>query len=279
MEVRDKTKQIQRQLNNSPAKPMEYLTRSLNQIGLAFSFAKSEIQGKNAQTFLGYSVNLIQILISTFLYWLIFGYILNIDTGNVPFPLFVLTGLIPWVYFSSIIREAGNSLIDNKHLLDKIYFPRVILPISKLIPGLVDFAIAFAVAIIFVLLFGMGIRWQMILIPAFLCIIMLSGFAIGLWIASISVRYRDTSRLIPYLINFGFFMTPVFYPSTIVPENINFILFINPAAFAIEGFRWAMFGTDLPDINYLFSLIPVVILGFWGWRNFRRKEKYYADLI
>lgn len=279
MEVRDKTKQIHRLLNNSPAKPMEYLIRSLSQTGLAFSFAKSEIQGRNAQTFLGYSVNLIQILISTFLYWLIFGYILKIDTGNVPFPLFVLTGLIPWVYFSSIIRDAGNSLIDNKHLLDKIYFPRVILPISKLIPGLIDFTIAFTVAIIFVLLFGMEIRWQMILIPVFLCIIMLGGFAIGLWIASISVRYRDTSRLIPYLINFGFFMTPVFYPSTIVPENISFILYINPAAFAIEGFRWAMFDTPFPDIYYLFSLIPVAILGFWGWRNFRRKEKYYADLI
>jgi lipopolysaccharide transport system permease protein len=266
-------------LSNQASSPMEYLRRSLNNTGLAFSFAKSEIHGRNAQTFLGYSVNLIQILISTFLYWLIFGYILKIDTGNIPFPLFVLTGLIPWVYFSSIIRDAGNSLIDNKHLLDKIYFPRVILPMSKVIPGLIDFTIAFAVAIIFVIVFGLNMRWQIVLIPLFLSIIILSGFSIGLWIASISVRYRDTSRLIPYLINFGFFMTPVFYPSTIVPDNINFILFINPAAFAIEGFRWALFGTDLPDIYYLFSLIPVAILGFWGWRNFRRKEKYYADLI
>jgi lipopolysaccharide transport system permease protein len=266
-------------LSNQASSPMEYLRRSLNNTGLAFSFAKSEIHGRNAQTFLGYSVNLIQILISTFLYWLIFGYILKIDTGNIPFPLFVLTGLIPWVYFSSIIRDAGNSLIDNKHLLDKIYFPRVILPMSKVIPGLIDFTIAFAVAIIFVIVFGLNMRWQIVLIPLFLSIIILSGFSIGLWIASISVRYRDTSRLIPYLINFGFFMTPVFYPSTIVPDNINFILFINPAAFAIEGFRWALFGTDFPDIYYLFSLIPVAILGFWGWRNFRRKEKYYADLI
>jgi lipopolysaccharide transport system permease protein len=266
-------------LSNQASSPMEYLRRSLNNTGLAFSFAKSEIHGRNAQTFLGYSVNLIQILISTFLYWLIFGYILKIDTGNIPFPLFVLTGLIPWVYFSSIIRDAGNSLIDNKHLLDKIYFPRVILPMSKVIPGLIDFTIAFAVAIIFVIVFGLNMRWQIVLIPLFLSIIILSGFSIGLWIASISVRYRDTSRLIPYLINFGFFMTPVFYPSTIVPDNINFILFINPAAFAIEGFRWALFGTDLPDIYYLFSLIPVAILGYWGWRNFRRKEKYYADLI
>jgi lipopolysaccharide transport system permease protein len=279
MQFRESEKQKSRQISNEPSKPVEYLLRSFSQFGLAFSFAKSELHGRNAQTFFGYFINGFQILFASGLYWLIFGYILNIDTGNIPFPLFVLTGLIPWVYFSSIIRDAGNSLIDNKHLLDKIYFPRVILPLSKLIPGLVDFIIAFVVAVILMLLFGMGIRWQMILIPVFLCIIMLSGFAIGLWIASISVRYRDTSRLIPYLINFGFFMTPVFYPSTIVPENINFILYINPAAFAIEGFRWAMFGTDLPDINYLFSLIPVVILGFWGWRNFRRKEKYYADLI
>lgn len=266
-------------INNQATSVKEYIKKVGINTGLIFRLSESDIRGRSAQTYLGYFINLIQVLFATGIYWLIFGYILKIDTANIPFPLFVLTGLFPWVYFSNIIRDAGNSLIDNKHLIDKIYFPRVILPISKLIPSLIDFAIAFVVAIFFVLLFGMGIRWQIILIPAFLFVIMSSGFAIGLWIASISVRYRDTSRLIPYLINFVFFMTPVFYPSTIVPENIHFILYINPAAFAIEGFRWAMFGTHFPDINYLFSLIPVLILGYWGWRNFRRKEKYYADII
>jgi lipopolysaccharide transport system permease protein len=266
-------------ISNRPTSVIKYLKRSIGNIGIALSFAKSDIQGRNAQTFLGYFVNLIQILISTLLYWLIFGYILKIDTGSVPFPLFVLTGLIPWVYFSSIIREAGNSLIDNKHLLDKIYFPRVLLPISKVLPGLVDFFIAIFVAIIFMLIFQISLGWHLIFISVFLLVIMLSGFAIGIWIASISVRYRDTSRLIPYLINFGFFITPVFYPATIVPDEISFILFVNPAAFAIEGFRWAMFGTAAPDVLYLLSLIPVFVLLLWGWHNFRKNEKHYADII
>ncbi len=266
-------------IHNQATSAKEYIKKVRLNTGLIFRLSESDIRGKSAQTYLGYFINLIQILFATGIYWLIFGYILKIDTADIPFPLFVLTGLFPWVYFSSIIRDAGNSLIDNKHIIDKIYFPRVILPLSKLIPSLVDFAIALAVAIIFVLIFGIRIHWQITLIPAFLFVIMFSGFAIGLWIASISVRYRDTSRLIPYLINFGFFMTPVFYPSTIVPESINFILYINPAAFAIEGFRWAIFNSPAPSVEYLLSLIPMLILCIWGWRNIRKKEKNYADII
>ena len=266
-------------ISNKPDTIWTYLNRSFDNFGIALSFARSDIQGRNAQTFLGYFINLIQVLITTLLYWLIFGYILKIDTGDIPFPLFVLTGLIPWVYFSSIIRDAGNSLIDSKHLLDKIYFPRVLLPISKLLPGLIDFGIAIAVALVFMIIFGISLTWSIILIPVFLLLIMFSGFAIGIWIASISVRYRDTSKLIPYIVNFGFFITPVFYPSTIVPDAINFILYINPAAFAIEGFRWAMFGSAMPSVYYLISLVPMCILLVWGWHNFRKKEKYYADLI
>ena len=273
------TKKTHQTISNRPTSAFVYFKQSLNNFGIALSFAKSEIQGRNAQTFLGYFVNLIQILISTLLYWLIFGYILKINTGSIPFPLFVLTGLIPWAYFSGIIRDSGNSLIESKHLLDKIYFPRVLLPISKLFPGLVDFAIAIIVAIIFMFVFDIALTWKLIFIPVFLAIIMFSGFSIGIWIASISVRYRDTSRLIPYLINFGFFMTPVFYPSTIVPDSISFILYINPASFAIEGIRWAMFNTAPPEVYYLISIIPMIVLFVWGWSNFRRKEKYYADII
>ena len=266
-------------ISKNPVSLIEYLKCSVTNFGIALSFAKSDIQGKNAQTYLGYFVNLIQILIATLLYWLIFGYILKIDTGLIPFPLFVLTGLIPWIYFSGVIRDAGNSLIENKHLLDKIYFPRVLLPLSKVLPGLVDFIIAIFVALIFMVIFKISLTWHLLFIPLFLLIIIFSGFSIGIWIASISVRYRDTSRLIPYLINFGFFMTPVFYPSTIVPDAISFILYINPAAFAIAGIRWAMFHSSIPSVYYLISLLPMIVLFVWGWHNFRKNEKHYADII
>ncbi|MEA3447918.1 MAG: ABC transporter permease [Bacteroidota bacterium] len=266
-------------ISANPDTPVFYLTRSLSNAGLAFSLAGSEIKGRHAQTWLGYFISLIQILLATSIYWLIFGIILNVDTGNIPFPLFVLTGLIPWVYFSGLVQEAGNSLISSQHLITKIYFPRVILPFSKALPGLLDFFIAFAVALVFILICQMPLRVEMIAVPLFLLILIFSGLAIGLWISSLSVRFRDLSRLIPFLINFGFFMTPVFYPSTIVPAKLEFILFINPAAFAIEGMRWAMFGTNFPEIYYLISLIPMIILFLWGWHNFRKNEKKYADII
>lgn len=266
-------------IHNQASSAKEYIKKVGSNTGLIFRLSESDILGESAQTYLGYFINLIQILFATGIYWLIFGYILKIDTGTIPFPLFVLTGLFPWVYFSSIIRDAGNSLIDNKHIIDKIYFPRVILPLSKLLPGAIDFSIALIVSIILCLAFQLSVSWQILTIPIFLFVIIFSGFSIGVWIASLSVKYRDSSRLIPYLINFGFFLTPVFYPSSIIPENISFLFYFNPAAFAIKGLRWAIFNSPAPSVEYLLSLIPMLILCIWGWRNIRKKEKNYADII
>jgi lipopolysaccharide transport system permease protein len=266
-------------IDSKPDSVLNYIKLSLKNSGLALNLAGSEIRGRHAQTWLGYFIGLIQILLATSIYWLIFGVILSVDTGYVPFPLFVLTGLIPWVYFSGIVQEAGNSLLSSQHLITKIYFPRVILPFSKALPGLLDFFIAFAVAIVLMIIWKMPLRITMFTVPLFLLILIFSGIALGLWISSLSVRFRDFSRLIPYLINFGFFMTPVFYPSTIVPAKLEFILFINPAAFAIKGMRWAMFGTDFPSVYYLISLVPMMIFFMWGWHNYRKNEKHYADII
>jgi lipopolysaccharide transport system permease protein len=268
-----------RRISAAPPGKWEYLTRSIASMGLAVNFARSEILGSNAQTWLGYFINLVQILLATSVYWLIFGVFLNVETGFVPYPLFVLTGMIPWVYFSKLVQGAGNSLISSQHLLSKVYFPRVILPFSKALPGLIDFGFALIVALFIMIVSDLPLRIEMLSVVLFLLILVFSGTALGLWISSISVRYRDFSRLIPYLINFGFFLTPVFYPATVVPEQLEFILYINPAAFAIEGMRWAFFGTAFPELLYLISLAPVSILFLWGWHNYRIKEKDYGDII
>jgi len=273
------TKEKKRRISAKPHSALTYINLVIKSFSLSYSFASNEIHGKTAQTWLGYFLNLIQILLATSLYWLVFGYFLKVDTENIPFPLFVLTGMIPWVYFSTLVQSAGNSLIENQSLISKIYFPRVILPISKTIPGLIDFFIALTISIILLILWKLPLRVEMFLIPLFLLILIFSGTSLGIWIASISVKNRDSSRLIPYIINFGFFMTPVFYPATIIPKNIDFILYINPAAFAIEGIRWTMFGARIPNPLYFISLIPMSIFLIWGWQNFRRKEKHYADII
>lgn len=266
-------------ISSAPDKPCVYFTKVLGTLGIALSLAKSEIRGRAAQTTLKYFINLLQILLATALYWFIFGYVFKLETGKIPFPLFVLTGMVPWSYFSGLIQEAGSSLINSRHLISKIYFPRVILPISKTLIGLIDFFIAIMIAIFIVILWKMPLRIEILMIPVFLIILVFSGTAIGLWIASMSVKFRDLSRIIPHLVSFGFFMTPVFYPTTIIPDKIEFILYINPAAYAIEGFRWAIFGSEFPSLLYTISLVPMVLLFIWGWSNFRKKEKYYADII
>jgi lipopolysaccharide transport system permease protein len=268
-----------KKISGTPDKAIHYLKKTIGSMGIALSIAKSEIKGSAAQTWTGYLLNLFQILMGTAMYWLIFGIIFKVDTYDIPYPIFLLPGLISWQYFAGLINEGGNALITNQHLISKIYFPRVLLVMGKVLPGLLDFGIAILLTLILIILFGIPLKLTILLAPIFIVLLIVSGFSIGLWIASISVKYRDFSRLIPYLINFGFFMTPVFYPATIVPENLEFILYINPVAFAVEGLRYSMLGTEMPGAGYLLGLIPVGILLFWAWNNVRRKEKMYADIL
>lgn len=266
-------------INNTPDTPFVYLRKVMGLLPLAASLAKGEIMGRNAQTWLGHLLSLLQILISMLLYWFIFGVIIGIDTGGIPYPVFLLTGIVPWAYFSGLVQESGNSLINSWHLINKVYFPRVILPASKTLTSLIDFFIALALTLIIMIIWKTPPGLTIVFFPLFLIVLMFSGLAIGLWLSSISVKFRDLTRLVPHLINFGFFITPVFYPSTIIPQHLGFLLYFNPAAFAIEGFRWSLFGGGMPSLYYLVSLIPVSILWIWGWHNYRKNEKYYADII
>ncbi|NLA24346.1 MAG: ABC transporter permease [Bacteroidales bacterium] len=270
---------LEKHISSKPDSALVYLIKAVQSLGIAFSLAKSEIKGKKARMRLGYMLSLVQILIGTSLYWLIFGIIIKVDTNGVFYPLFLLPGIISWQYFSNLVGDAGVSIETNQWIINKIYFPRVLFPLSKIIPGLVDMLIAFVILLIGVIVLKYPIGIQILLVPAFILIIILSGFSIGAWIASISIKYKDFSRLIPHLMNFGFFLTPIFYPATIIPENLSFILYINPIAFAVEGLRYSFLGTNIPDIKYLFSLIPIFIFLVWGWSNIRKKEKFYADNI
>jgi lipopolysaccharide transport system permease protein len=264
---------------SAPDKPIIYLNKVIKNFRIALSLAKSEISGQAAQTWLGYSLNLVQILIATGLYWLIFGIVLKVQTDPIPYPLFLLTGVISWQYFSGLVQQGSNALIQSQHIISKIYFPRTLLPISKTLPGLINFFIAIVLCILLIIIWHLPLRFEMLLVPVFLIILIFSGLAISLFTASISVKFRDLSSLIPHLTTFGFFITPVFFPTSIVPNQLEFIMYINPVALAIEGMRWAMFGSVLPSIWYLISFIPTTILFIWGWNTIRRKEKTYADII
>jgi len=268
-----------RKISTNPYSISNYLKNTIANMGIAWSLARNIIQERAAQTFMGYFISLLLILITTGLYWLIFGVVLKENTDPIPYPLFLLTGVISWHYFSNLVQQGTASLIQSKHLISKIYFPRVLLPISKIFPGLVDFGIAMLLCIILIIIWQIPISMTIILLPLFLLILVFSGLAISLFTSSISIRYRDLTSVVPIIVNFGFFITPVFYPSTIIPDNLEHIMYINPAAFAIEGMRWAIFGSAVPSAWYFISLLPMTAMFLWGWNNIRRKEKCYADII
>lgn len=268
-----------KKISARPDTALVYLKKTLGSTGISICLAQSQLKARVAQTRLRYFLSFVQIILGTALYWLIFGIIFKVDTQSIPYPVFLLPGLISWQYFSSVINDSAGALINGQHLINKIYFPRVHFIISKTLPGLIDFGICIILTLILIVVNGINLHFTILLLPVFVLLLILSALSLGIFIASISVKFRDISRLVPFLVNFGFFITPVFYPSTIVPGNLEFILYANPVAFVVEGLRFSLLGSHLPSAWYLLSLLPVLALLFLGWRNVRRNEKTYADII
>lgn len=243
------------------------------------SLAMGEIKNKYAKTYTGIFLSLIQSLIGLAVYWLIFGIAIKIETGNIPYPVFALPGIIIWQFFSYLVGNSSGALINSEHLITKLYFPRINLILSKILPGLVDLVAGLALFIILFLIFGLKLQltWFYIL-PIFLFLI-ISGLAIGLWTSILSLYIRDLSQIIIQVTNFLIFITPVFYPGTIVPENFRFILYINPVAGIIEYSRAAFFNSPIPDKGYLIGFGIILLLFISAIFIFKRLEKKISDLL
>jgi lipopolysaccharide transport system permease protein len=253
----------------------EYLKQIFNFRYFSISVAVGEIKNKYARNYSGLFLSIIQSLIGLAIYWLIFGIAIKIDTGDIPYPVFALPGIIVWQYFSYLVGNSSGILIQSEHLINKLYFPRINLVLSKIFPGLVDFGAGF---IIFIILFiAFGILW--IFIPILLLWLIVCGLAVGLWTAILSLYVRDLSQIIIQITNFLIFITPVFYPGTIVPENFRFILYINPIAGLAEYFRWFLFGGLNPDIGYLIGFGIILILFLSAVLVFKKIEKQITDLL
>ncbi len=241
--------------------------------------ARRDIKAKYAQTILGVLWIIIQPLTGLAIFTLFFQEFIPLDTGTIPYPLFAFTGIVAWYYFAYIVTAAGNALTENQELIKKIYFPKLLLPLTKVLVGFVDFAITFLLLLVGLLFSGYELSWAILCVPFFLLLNILSGLAIATWLSALTLRYRDFQHIIPYLINFGIWLTPVFYPGTIIPEAYNWALYINPMAFVIAGFRWALLGDVLPSVYYLVSLIPVLFLFFTGLLYFIRVERKIVDFL
>jgi lipopolysaccharide transport system permease protein len=246
---------------------------------LLLTFTLRDIKIRYKQTALGFLWVIIQPLFMMLIFSVFFGKLAKIPSEGVPYPLFVLAALLPWTLFSEGITRSTTSMISNAGIMTKVYFPRLIMPISGILSPLVDFAISILILVAMMAYYGFVPTMNVIFLPLFILLALATSLGIGLWLSALNVKYRDFQYTIPFMIQLGLFASPVVYPASLVPESLRFLYGLNPMAGVIEGFRWALLGTEMPGAMVLVSVGVVVVLLVSGAFYFRKMEQYYADVV
>lgn len=265
---------------DSTKKNSLYFKEILNYKDLFYSLAWREFKVRYAQTFLGFAWAFLQPLATLAIFFVVFSKAIKVDTGNIPYPVFALVGLTVWTYFSFVVSTAGRSIITESGMIKKIYFPRLVIPLSKAIVGIIDFTISFILLIIAMIYYQIPITLNLLWVPFFLLLILLISVGVGIWVSALSIRFRDVQQIIPFFIQIGLYATPVAYSSFLIPKNYQlWYHLLNPLAGVIEGFRWCVIGGEL-NTNYLiFSTILILLIFVSSIFYFRRIEKIMADII
>jgi lipopolysaccharide transport system permease protein len=232
------------------------------------------------QTVIGMTWALLQPLLSTIIMTVVLNAFLDISSGDIPYPIFILTGLIHWKYFSDALTQSGQSLVQNTHLISKVYFPRLIIPISSSLSPLVDYALSFFILLAAMPIFGVTPTWQIIFVPLLVAFSFFTALSVSLWLAALNVRFRDTNYVIPFLIQIWMYLTPIIYPVETVPEKLRALYSVNPMVGVVQGARWALLGTENPDFTAIaIGIAGVAILLMGGIVFFNRMERSFADVI
>lgn len=254
----------------------------LKEVARAWRFvaflARRDLKIKYAQSLFGVAWSALQPLAGLLIYSFFFGLLIELDTG-VDYPLFAFPGLIAWYLFAFIVNQSGTSLLQSQEILKKIYFPRLIIPLSKVAVGVVEFGIALVLLLGYMFITGHYPLERVLLLPLVLVLNVAAGLSIAIWLAALTVRYRDMQHLVPYLVNFGIWLTPVFYPSTLIPQNLSFLLYLNPMAFVVEAYRWCLYGAAAPSLQYAWGLLVVALLLISGIYYFRSIDHRIAEWI
>src|SRR6266446_1233255 len=239
-----------------------------------------DVKVRYKQTVIGVGWAIIQPVMSMVIFTVIFGNFARIPSDGLPYPLFAYAAILPWSYFSQAIARSGASLVGDANLISKVFFPRVIVPLSSALAPLVDFALAFVVLLGMMAWFGIAPTPAVIAVPLLLFLALLTALAVGLWLSALNVRYRDVGHTIPFLVPLWMFASPVVYPLSLVPEKWRFLYSLNPMAGVIEGFRWALLGKASPDLAVTTATsVMVVALLFGGLVYFKHTERTFADVI
>jgi len=245
--------------------------------------AYRDLRVRYAQTFLGLTWAVVQPVLTLVIFTLVFGRFVKVDTGGIPYPVFALCGMVAWTYFAFVMNQSGNSIIGAQEMIKKIYFPRLVIPLSKAVVGLVDFLISFLLLFLLLMYYRVSVSSNVLMLPFFIMLTVLSSLAAGIWLSALSIRFRDFQHITPFLVQVGLYVTPIAYPGEIVigtlPKWGVFLFYLNPMAGVVEGFRWSILGQgSLHEVSFI-SYAVVVILFFTGLFYFKRVEKVMADIV
>ena len=231
------------------------------------------------QTFFGILWAILRPFLTMIVFTVVFGKIAKMPSGGVPYPILVFAAMLPWQFFSSSLTGASASLLSNSNLLTKIYFPRIIMPTSSIILAFIDFLVAFVILGGLMIYYKYVPSWTILTLPVFILLAFLTAMGVGLLIASLNVKYRDFQQIVPFIVQFGLYISPVGFSSQVVPQKWQLLYALNPMVGVIDGFRWAILGQPLNAASLLLSIIVstgFMILGFW---YFRKTERTFADDI
>jgi lipopolysaccharide transport system permease protein len=248
---------------------------------LLYFLVWAELKVRYKQTVLGVAWAIIQPFVIMLVFTVCFGLIVRVPTEGVPYPIFVYTALVVWTYFSGALNQSSNSLLQYQGLITKVYFPRLLVPLSSVLAGLVDFLFAFAVLIGLTVYYEFPLTATVWTLPLFTLLAAATALAVSLWLSALNVQYRDARLLLPLLIQVWFFATPIIYPSSLVPERwLTLYEVLNPMTGVVEGYRWALLGsTEAPGPMLAVSVLTVAGLLVGGLYYFRRMERIFADVV
>ena len=241
-----------------------------------------DISVRYKQTVIGIAWAVIRPLLTTLVFTVIFGHLAKLPSeANVPYALMVMAGLLPWTFFSTALSDASNSLVANANLISKVYFPRLIVPTASIVVAFIDFAISFVILISMMIWYQFIPGWQIILLPGFVLIAFLASLGPALWISALNVKYRDFRYVIPFIAQFGLYISPVGFSSNVIPEKWRLLYSLNPMVGVIDGFRWCILGgeSNVHWAGFGLSFLVVTVFLWFGVRRFRNMEKAFADLI
>ena len=246
---------------------------------LLYSFTLRDIKIRYKQTALGFLWAIIQPLFMMVIFTIIFGRFAQIPSDGVPYPLFSFAALLPWMLFSEGLSRSTMSMVANANIMTKVYFPRLIMPISGILSPLVDFAVSISILVVLMAYYGFVPTINVVFLPLFILLALATSLGVGLWLSALNVKYRDFQYTVPFIIQLWMYASPVVYPASLLPESIRSLYGLNPMAGVIEGFRWALLGTEIPSAMILVSVCMVAVLLVSGMFYFRRMEQYYADIV